>query len=115
MNRNHLQAALAVGEVADNCRARRHVAVTRRLQCAGVTEGVSAIVECDETVTLGGVKPLHLALRRGLRNGLLIPVYHCEPTLLAPAGLDTPRHPPSRPREGNCDMMTTETTDPQPG
>ncbi len=80
VHRHHLQAALAVGQVADNRGARRHIAVPRRLQGAGVTEGVAAIVERDESVTLCGVEPLHLALRRCLRNGLglLITVCHAN-------------------------------------
>src|SRR5262249_10890187 len=69
MHADRLQTTGAVRQVADNRRARRHIAMAGRLQGAGVTKGVAAIVQCDETVPLGGVKPLHLALRRGLRNG----------------------------------------------
>ena len=54
-----LKAALAVSEIADDGCARLHIAVSRRLQGAGVTEGVAAIVQSDEAVTLCGVEPLH--------------------------------------------------------
>ena len=93
MHSHHLQAALAVGEIAHDRRAWRHVAMPARLQGACMTKGVAAIVESDETVPLCGVEPLHLAFRRGLRNGLIVAVSHCEPTLLAPCRLDTPKLP----------------------
>ena len=115
MNRDNLHPTRAVSQVADNRRAWLHVAVTARLQGAGVTEGVAAIVESDEAVPFGGVKPLYFSLRRGLRNGLFVAICHCEPTLFAPCRLDTPSRPASRPRAGNCDMMTIETCSPQRG
>src|SRR5690348_11260476 len=80
-----------------------------------MTEGVAAVVESDEAVPFCGVKPLHFAFRRGLRNGLIVAICHCEPTLLAPCRLDTPSRPASRPREGNCDMMNTEPCTPHRG
>src|SRR6185312_14538556 len=69
MDVHHLQPALAVGQVADDGRALRHLAVACRLQSGGMAEGVAAAVQCDETVTLGRVEPLHLARRGSLREG----------------------------------------------
>ncbi len=43
-----------------------------RLQGGGVTEGVAAIVQRDEAVARGAVKPLYLALRGCLRDGPII-------------------------------------------
>jgi len=65
---HHLKSALSVGQVADNGGALRHLAMACRLKRGGVTESVTTIVQCDETVPLGRVKPLHFARRRRLRE-----------------------------------------------
>src|SRR5690242_6069867 len=68
VNRHDLQSARRIRQVADDGGAGRQFRMPCRLQRRSVAEGVAAIIQGDEAITLGAVEPLDLALRGGLRD-----------------------------------------------
>lgn len=71
VNCNYLKSTWRVLEIADDRCSRGQSWRTVRLQSRGMTKGVPARVERDETVSLCCVKPFDLAFDRRLRKGAL--------------------------------------------
>ena len=120
VDRYDLKAAGRILQIADDCRALEEAGCAQRRQRRGVTEGVRAIIQRDEPVTLCRVEPLDRTLHRSSceRSRTTILVICHKSADATPWPDSFPDGAPTRPGHGLgalTPIMRKRTGDSQPG